>query len=108
MAFAPVYSQPFIIGTGDFGELSFEVNDVSVIIVRDIDVVVGTGIGASWWAYDTDGCQFAGGTFDESVLPKNWQGWRGRQVIWGPGFVYLSVDAAVEGARMSGYVLGQT
>jgi hypothetical protein len=103
----PVYSKVFIAEAALDGEASYEIPANMTAIVRDIDWVYDgpdPALGASVWAYDTDGVQFYGiyNTAIENIF--FWQSWRGRQVIPGPGFVYISSDFTVN-ARVSGYLL---
>jgi hypothetical protein len=102
---AAVYSTLLIANKDFTGEAAFEVPDGVRCVVRDIDCVVGVLEGGqSVWAYDTDGVQFWGFTYGISGNPFSSAQWRGRQVIDGPGFFYISTDASAD-IRSSGYLL---
>jgi hypothetical protein len=106
----PVYSTVFITNPALDGEASYEILAGYTAVVRDIDVVWDGPdpiVGPAAWAYDTIGTQFWG-VYETEItdLFVTWS-WRGRQVIPGPGFVYLSTDNTAN-ARMSGYLLEGT
>lgn len=100
----PLYSYLFLAESGFTGEAAFEIPDGLVAVVRDIDVVAGISVGGQVWAYDTAGHQFWANTFTEITGGKVWAGFRGRQVVPGPGYVYVSTDFACD-FRCSGYLL---
>lgn len=104
MAALPLYSAVLIASHAFTGEASLEVPDGLVLVVRDIDAVVGVQAGTSVWAYDNDGVQFWGVNFGVTTLPFNTLSWRGRQVIPGPSFLHISTSAAAD-IRASGYLL---
>lgn len=104
MARIPVYSTLLHSLSGFVGEAAFLVPAGQIVVVRDIDVVVGISAGVLVWAYDTSGAQFWAKDFGVTTAGKTWDGWRGRQVIPGPGFFYISTDAACD-VRASGYLL---
>lgn len=100
----PLYSA-FLMGeTGFTGEASLAIPAGLTLVVRDIDAVIGISLGGTIWAYDTNGIQFWGYTFSTLAAGKQTASWRGRQVIPGPGFFYISTDYAAD-FRASGYVL---
>lgn len=78
-----------------------------VMVVRDIDAVAGASAGGLVWAYDTEGVQFWAYSFGTILSGKETASWRGRQVIVGPGFFYISTDFACD-VRASGYLLSAT
>jgi hypothetical protein len=99
-----VYSA-VLIAEHDFdGEVSLEIPDGVTVVVRDIDVVTGVTYGGTVWAYDTNGVQFWGYTVNAITGGKQTASWRGRQVIPGPGYVYINSDFRAD-FRMSGYIL---
>lgn len=104
MAFQPVYSTLLISEPGFTGEASLEIPSGDVCVVRSIDAVVGITAGLSVWAYGTDGAGFWGYTWGATTYAKQSASWRGRQVIPGPGFFYISTDGACD-IRASGYIL---
>jgi len=104
VAAIPVYSR-MLLGEHDFtGEASLEIPAGYTVVVRDIDAVAGISLGGTVWAYDTDGVQFWGVTFSSISGGKDTLSWRGRQVIPGPGFFYISSDFSAD-FRASGYLL---
>jgi hypothetical protein len=104
MAATPLYSRVLIANHAFTGEAALEVPAGFTVVVRDIDAVVGIGAGAAVWAYDTDGVQFWGVNFGVTTYNFNTLSWRGRQVIPGPGYFYISTDASAD-IRASGYLL---
>jgi hypothetical protein len=100
---ATIYSRVLLAEAGFIGEAALEIPDGFVCVVRDIDLVYGIAVGLTAWAYDTSGIKFWGVVVsgDHTFTTVSW---RGRQVIPGPGFVYLSTNAACD-FRMSGYLL---
>lgn len=100
----PLYSSVLIANHGFTGEAALEIPVSTVCVVRDIDVVVGITAGLAVWAYDTDGVQFWGYTWGATTYTKQTASWRGRQVIPGPGYFYISTDGAAD-IRASGYLL---
>jgi len=104
MAYLPAYSHVLLAETGFTGEASFEVPAGQLVVVRDIDAVVGITAGLSIWAYDTIGAQFWGYTWGATTYTKQTASWRGRQVIPGPGYFYISTDGECD-FRASGYIL---
>lgn len=102
---SPVYSSVLIASSAFTGEVAFEIPDNVTCIVRDMDVVIhGVSDAASVWAYDTTGVQFWGVTTGLITDSFYWISWRGRQVIPGPGFFYMSTSASMD-IRASGYLL---
>lgn len=104
MSVIPLYSRVLIAETAFTGEASLEVPAGYTVVVRDIDAVAGISLGGTVWAYDTDGVQFWGFTFTSISGGKVTGSWRGRQVIPGPGYVYISSDFSAD-FRASGYLL---
>jgi hypothetical protein len=101
----PLYSKLLIANKDFTGEAAFEVPPNLTVVVRDIDAVLkGPAAGGTVWAYDTAGVQFYAQEFPVFTAELYWVSWRGRQVVPGPGFVYLSTDAEMD-IRMSGYLL---
>jgi hypothetical protein len=100
----PLYSRVLLAEHDFTGESAFEVPAGLTVVVRDIDVVTGVSLGGTVWAYDSDGVQFWGYTQTSLTGGKQWAGWRGRQVIPGPGFFYISSDYSAD-FRSSGYLL---
>ena len=100
-----LYSKLFLTENDFTGEAAFEVPSNYTAVVRDIDATVkGPSAGAFIWAYDTDGVQFWAWASGVVTDPAVANGWRGRQVIPGPGYLYISTDADVS-FRASGYLL---
>jgi len=105
---SPVYSSVLIASSAFTGEVAFEIPSGVTCIVRDMDAVQkGPGLGATVWAYDTTGVQFWASTLPSFVDLLYWVSWRGRQVIPGPGFFYMSTTADMD-IRASGYLLQGT
>lgn len=104
MTALPLYSKLLLAETGFTGEASLEVPAGYTVVVRDIDVVVGITAGLAVWAYDTTGAQFFGYTWGATTYTKQTASWRGRQVIPGPGYFYVSCDGECD-FRASGYLL---
>jgi hypothetical protein len=101
----PIYSSVLIASKDLLGEVALEVPDGLVCVVRDMDAVQkGPGIGATVWSYDTDGVQFWAETLPSFIDLLYWTSWRGRQVIPGPGFFYMSTTVEMD-VRASGYLL---
>jgi len=104
VAALPIYSS-FLVGATEYlGTQTLEIPSGAVCVVRDIDAVCGTGIGASIWAYDNAGIKFWGVTFAVSDLVFTTASWRGRQVLPGPDFLHITTDSALD-FRCSGYLL---
>jgi len=103
----PLYSSLLLSETGFEGEAAFEVPEGITCVVRDIDAVAGISVGGLVWAYDTSGAQFWAYEFGTDISVKQWQGWRGRQIIPGPGYFYVSSDFVCD-FRASGYLLSQS
>ena len=102
----PVYSYVLLANTGFMGTATLDVPAGSVVVVRDIDAVVGITAGGTIWAYDTNGVQFWGYTFGATLFGKFTASWRGRQVIPGPGTFSITTDYSAD-FRASGYILSQ-
>jgi hypothetical protein len=100
----PLYSSVLLAEGGFTGEAALEIPDGLVCVVRDIDAVAGISLGGLVWAYDTNGVQFAALSFEPDLSVKQWSPWRGRQVIPGPGYFYISSDFECD-FRASGYML---
>lgn len=104
MAALPLYSTVLLAETGFTGEAALAIPAGFTVVVRDIDSVVGVSAGGTIWAYDTGGVQFWGYTFGATLAGKTTSSWRGRQVIPGPGYFYISTDFDAD-FRASGYLL---
>lgn len=100
----PIYSSELVAINDDTGEFSLEIPAGVVCVARDIDATVGIQDGTEVWAYDGAGVVFWGVKFGLTTADFNTLSWRGRQVIAGPSFVYISSSANCW-ARMSGYLL---
>lgn len=101
----PLYSKLIIANTAFTGEAAFEIPPDLTLVVRDMDATIkGPSLGGTVWAYDTDGVIFWADTFATITLLLDWTSWRGRQVIPGPGFFYMSTTADMS-IRASGYLL---
>lgn len=100
----PVYSQLFHAVHSFIGVSNFEIPAGQRAIVRDIDLVVGISAGITLIAADGSRNQFWGLTTDVVGAGKRTYSWRGRQVIDGPGFFTIDVDAECD-FRSSGYLL---
>jgi hypothetical protein len=102
---SPVYSSVLIASTAFTGEVAFEVPENVNCIVRDMDVTQkGPSVGGTTWAYDTTGVIFWAETLPSVIDLLFWTSWRGRQVIPGPGFFYMSSTEDMS-LRASGYLL---
>lgn len=104
MTSIPLYSRVLLSESGFTGEASLEVPSGYTVVVRDIDVVAGISVGIAAWAYGTDGAKFWGVNFGTVTSDFTTQSWRGRQVVPGPGYFYISTSAACD-IRASGYLL---
>jgi len=104
MAVVPIYSSVLLAEHDFTGESALEIPAGVVCVVRDIDSVAGISLGGTVWAYDTAGVQFWGYTFSSISGGKTTASWRGRQVIPGPGYFYISSDFSAD-FRASGYLL---
>ena len=95
MAAVPVYSTRFIAVAGFTGSAAFAVPAGYVAVVRDIDVTVFTGAGATIEAGIGGSAVFWGYTF--GVVPiLAWQSWRGRIVLNAGEQLVLQSDASAD------------
>jgi len=82
----------------------FVVPDTNVLVVRDIDVNWGGGAVVNWVAGIDGVSTFAGGAFT-AIDARQFQSWRGRQVVLPGQTFYVTADAVIDG-QVSGYLLG--